>query len=168
MIGLVKLIPDENIRYKTIIEECIYFADINPFNIYICEILLNPMSKYKLNSYTGDSLKLDKKNGWYDFDLVIMNPPYNTSGNTGTGNTLWQDFVKTALKSWIKQDGYLLCVHPPGWRKPNTERDPFSACTCDNELGLKCTSPLAKTWLVKIGLTDILVKNFIYFKNQNK
>ena len=54
-----------------------------------------------------------------------MNPPYNSSGNTGTGNTLWQDFVKTSLNSWLKYDGYLICVHPPGWRKPNTEKGKF-------------------------------------------
>jgi len=54
-----------------------------------------------------------------------MNPPYNSSGNTGTRNTLWQDFVKTSLNSWLKYDGYLVCVHPPGWRKPNTEKGKF-------------------------------------------
>jgi hypothetical protein len=34
---------------KTIIEECIYYADINPMNIFITSLLLNPNKEYKTN-----------------------------------------------------------------------------------------------------------------------
>jgi len=55
----------------------------------------------------------------------LGNPPYNSSGDTGTGNTIWQNFTKVSLNKLLKTNGYLLYVHPSGWRKPNTERGSF-------------------------------------------
>ena len=117
---------DEKQRYKIIVEQCLYFSDINPTNIFICRLLIDPYSEYKLNFNEGNTLELDIKTKWDidGFDAVIGNPPYNSSGNTGTGNTIWQTFVKYSLNILIK-NGYLCMVHPPGWRKPNTERGKF-------------------------------------------
>jgi hypothetical protein len=131
MIGLKDEYKDEKIRYKTIVEECLYFSDINPTNIFICKLLINPINEYKINYNEGNTLELDIKEKWCSvnesnrFDAVIGNPPYNAAGNTGTGNTIWQEFTKIALQKWILPNGYLLYVHPPGWRKPNTERGKY-------------------------------------------
>jgi len=79
MTGLKQTIPDEKERYKTIIEECLYFSDINPSNIVICKTLLDPENEYKLNCNEGNTLELDIKEQWdiKGFDAVIGNPPYN-------------------------------------------------------------------------------------------
>ncbi len=105
---------------KEIIEECIYFADINPINIFITKLLIDPNNKYNLNSYEGDTLKINIEKEWQleGFDAVIGNPPYNSSGTVNTGNTVWQKFVYISLNKWIKINGYLNFVHPAGWRKP--------------------------------------------------
>ena len=112
---------------KTIVEKCLYFSDINPTNIFICKLLVDPYNEYKLNYNEGNTLELDIKEKWgiEGFDAVIGNPPYNSSGDTGTGNTIWQDFTKVSLHQLLKPNGYLLYVHPPGWRKPNTEKGKF-------------------------------------------
>jgi hypothetical protein len=55
------------------------------------------------------------------FDIIIGNPPYNKGGNT-----IWQEFTKKALNEWLLPNGYLLFVHPSGWRKPNIERGKFT------------------------------------------
>ena len=127
MIGLSESIPDEKTRYKTIVEECLYFADINPTNIFVCKLLLDPYNSYKLNYVEGNTLMLNIKSEWKldGFDAIIGNPPYNSSGNTGTGNTIWQNFTKISLNDWLLPKGYLCYVHPPGWRKPNTKRARF-------------------------------------------
>tara|TARA_B100000963_G_scaffold361920_1_gene400892 strand:+ start:2294 stop:6442 length:4149 start_codon:yes stop_codon:yes gene_type:complete len=127
MIGLKDMIPDEKQRYKTIVEECLYFSDINPTNIFICKLLIDPYNEYKLNYNEGNTLELDIKEKWDidGFDAVIGNPPYNSSGDTGTGNTIWQDFTKVSLNKLLKKNGFLLYVHPPGWRKPNTKKGKF-------------------------------------------
>ena len=49
MNGLEEAIPDEKERYKTIVEECLYFSDINSTNIFICKLLIDPYNEYKLN-----------------------------------------------------------------------------------------------------------------------
>jgi len=105
---------------KEILEECIYFADINPLNIFVCKMLLDPDNEYKLNYSLGNTLELDIKSKWglEGFDAVVGNPPYNSRGTINSGNTIWQEFVKKSIKNWIKPFGYLLYVHPCGWRKP--------------------------------------------------
>jgi hypothetical protein len=128
MDGLKDLYPDPEERYKFIVENCIYYADINPTNIFICKLILDPMDKYKLHAYQGDTLKMDIKEVWSldGFDAVIGNPPYNAHGKTGTGNTIWQHFTRKSLESWINPQGYIVMVHPCGWRKPNTSRGKFN------------------------------------------
>jgi len=82
---------------------------------------------WMFNSHVGDTLMLDigEKWGVDGFDGVIGNPPYNSHGDTGTGNTIWQHFTRKSLDEWLSNDGYLVFVHPPGWRKPNTKKGKF-------------------------------------------
>jgi len=120
MTGLKENIPDEKERYKTIIEECLYFSDINPTNIFICKLLIDPYNEYNLNYNEGNTLELDIKEKWgiEGFDAVIGNPPYNdNSGNKGKGHTLWTKFIEISLEKWINKGGYLLYVNPSLWRQ---------------------------------------------------
>ena len=86
MNGLAEHFPDEKQRYKHIVENMIYFCDINSFNIYICKLLLDPDNEYALNSYTGDSLKPIP---WdlQIFQGCVMNPPYSTSQEVNARNS---------------------------------------------------------------------------------
>ena len=130
MTGLKDKIADERQRYKEIVETCLYFSDINDMNIFICRLLLDPYNEYSLNYNEGDTLKMDIKKKWgvEGFDAVIGNPPYNSSGSTGTGNTIWQLFVSKTLEEWTRngEGRYIVLVHPSGWRKPNTEKGKFT------------------------------------------
>jgi hypothetical protein len=124
MIGLKDKIIDDQVRYKTIVEQCLYWSDINPTNIFICKLLLDPENKYKLNYNEGDTLKINifDKFGFDHFDAVIGNPPYqNNTNNKGSGNTLWNLFVDKCINYWLKPNGYLLYVHPRGWRQLNNK-----------------------------------------------
>jgi len=114
-----------------------YFADLTPMNVFItteilkCEIQSRTSqgenTEYKFNSYIGDTLELDIKDVFKvdEFDAIIGNPPYNSSGSTSTGNTIWQDFTHKSLDVLLNINGLLLFVHPPGWRKPNTLKGKF-------------------------------------------
>ena len=123
---------------KIIITECLYFIDIEDLNVFITKSLLICHCKMYAKDIIIDDTKdfnciventlevdIDEKWGIQGFDAIIGNPPYNSSGNTGTGNTIWQYFTKLSLDKWLLPDGYLVYVHPPGWRKPNTERGKF-------------------------------------------
>jgi hypothetical protein len=127
---------DVSQKCKTIIEECLIFGDITPMNVFITQELLKCHAysyckkdeTYKFNSFVGNSLEmsLQEEFGFENVDLVIGNPPYNSSGAVGSGNTIWQEFVKKSLNSWLKDDGLLCFVHPPPWRKPNSIRGRFN------------------------------------------
>jgi len=130
MEGLKEWEPDDEKRYKHIIENQIYTCEIQSKNIFIFLMLFNPDNKYKMNFYTGSFLEegFDKhmKEVWGldGFDIVMGNPPYQdgTGGKSkGTGNTLWNLFVDKSLKTpggILNESGYLVMVHPSGWRNP--------------------------------------------------
>jgi len=126
MNGLKDVIPNEKNRYKTIVEECLYFSDINSTNIFICKLLIDPYNEYQLNMNEGNTLELDIKEKWGidGFDAIIGNPPYQPSSNNKKGGkSIWDEFVRYSLNI-LKENGLLLYVHPALWRKPeNKMRD---------------------------------------------
>jgi len=135
--GLEEMYPDEIERCHIIMTECIYYADLTALNVFITtEIMKCHVQSYcgldeidyDFNNYIGNTLELNIKDKWniIGFNKIGGNPPYNSSGDTSTGNTIWQDFTKKSLNEWLMPNGYLLFVHPPGWRKPNTERGKFT------------------------------------------
>jgi hypothetical protein len=116
MSGLAASIPDERRRYKTIVEDCLYFSDINATNIFICRLLIDPCGEYKVNCNEGNTLGLDVAAKWGlgGFDAVIGNPPYQDATQSLNG-TLWDKFVAYAI-THLNDDGFLCYVHPSGWR----------------------------------------------------
>ncbi len=123
MNGLGKTIPDEKERYRTIVEKCLYLSDINPTNIFICKLLINPYGVYKLNYNEGNTLELDIKEKWNieGFDAVIGNPPYQAVSENGVskggGNNLYTKFIYYADKN-LNKNGYLLYINPPTYFGP--------------------------------------------------
>jgi hypothetical protein len=123
MIGLQDTIPDEKIRYKIILEKCLYFNDINPANIFICKLLIDPYNEYKLNYSNSNTLKLNIKNVWgiNGFDAIIGNPPYEAVSENGVskggGNNLYTKFIYFADNN-INDNGYILFINPPTYFSP--------------------------------------------------
>jgi hypothetical protein len=128
--GLSEKYPDKNKRCKIIVTKCLYFSDITPMNIFItteilkCEIQSRTANdkeiKYSFNSNIGNTLELDITKKWNveKFDAVIGNPPYNdNSGNKGKGHMLWDKFVEKSLNEMLKENGYLIYIHPAVWRQ---------------------------------------------------
>ena len=133
------IIEDEIERCRVIIEECIYFADIEDVNIFITKELLSchAISKlsenswgdwnlvlkiynFKYNTYIGDTLKLDIKKEWdiEEIDASICNPPYQDNNKDGKSkhgkSNLWCKFIEYSLKI-LKTNGYLLFITPSSW-----------------------------------------------------
>lgn len=129
MKGLKDLIPDEKQRYKTIVEECIYFCDINPTNIFICKLLIDPNNEYNLNYYEGNTMDLDITKttehwkGVTEFHLHVCNPPYedNSSGKRKALNhNLWSEFLNWSYDR-LSNDGMLLYITPTSWMSPTSK-----------------------------------------------
>ena len=102
----------------------ITIPNINPTNIFICKLLLDPKDQYNLNYYTGDTLELNPLEEWEGitgFGAVIGNPPYQAVTDEGIskggGNNLYTKFIYYA-DNIILQGGYLLFINPPTYFGP--------------------------------------------------
>lgn len=145
--GLEETYPDSEERCRVIITECLYYADITPLNVFITtEILKCHVQSYcgleelewEFHGFVGDTLKMSLGK----FDAVIGNPPYNNSqnneGKRGGGDLLWNKFVKKSIDDYLIDNGLLVFVHPPGWRKPESSSSKynqlFSLMTKENQM----------------------------------
>jgi hypothetical protein len=136
--GLKNMYPRKKERCKIIATQCIYFADLTTLNVYITSELLKAhikrfcgfMPDYNFNSNIGNTLDLNIHNTWKidGFEAVVGNPPYNNGqdnkGKKGGGDALWPRMVKAMIKNLVK-GGFLLFVHPSGWRKPESTNSKF-------------------------------------------
>jgi len=110
--GLKQVIPKKELRKKHILENMIYMVELHKPSVDIVRERLEG-SRYNLNIYEGsfiDYRHFTKVELAFTFDIIVGNPPYqyNTS-------SIWELFVKRSSKM-IKDDGYLLYIHPSGWR----------------------------------------------------
>jgi adenine-specific DNA-methyltransferase len=132
-----KIIDNEE-RKKHILENMLYMCELNKKNVLICNQIFDIEGKYKLNIYEGDSLELNYEEYFKikEFNIVVGNPPYNKN-STGTGNSIWQFFVKKALEI-LKNKGFLLFIHPCTYRKPSSSKSKmkeyFKLMCHDNKL----------------------------------
>ncbi len=122
MKGLISYENDEEKRRKHILEHMIYSAELTPKNVFIYKKIFCG-DKYKLNIYQGDTLKMDVKQefklhaDFVGFDVVMGNPPYQLKVGDRKTQALWHSFVAFSL-TILKLSGYLVFVHPSGWRSP--------------------------------------------------
>ena len=124
MNGLKENIPNEKLRYKTIVEECIYFSDINSTNIFICKLLIDPENEYNLNYNEGDTLELDITEKWNikKFDCIITNPPYNVEDVTKhSSKMLYHKFIN----KFINLTKFMVYVIPSRWFSGGKGLDSF-------------------------------------------
>lgn len=89
-------------------------------NCYIVKQIFNINNEYKMNIYEGDYFKFDiyKSFKIEKFDVILANPPYQEKKeNFKKTKPLWHIFVLNSFNI-LNKNGYLLMVHPCGWRSP--------------------------------------------------
>jgi len=122
MNGLKEWQPNDELRYKHIIENMIYVCELQPKNMFLWLCAIDYKDDYKTNIYCGSFLdngfEYHMKEVWNvnKFDIIIGNPPYQELkiGNTKS-QPLWHLFVEKSLDMLVK-GGYITMVHPSGWR----------------------------------------------------
>ena len=123
MKGLIGKFQNEEERRTHILEQMIYSAELTPKNVFIYKKIFCG-DKYKLNIYEGNTLKMDvmkefklsaDKGTVAGFDVIMGNPPFQQKVGTKNTQPIWHSFVIYSLKI-LKTGGYLVFVHPSGWR----------------------------------------------------
>jgi hypothetical protein len=119
--GLEAKYPDEMLRCKVIMTQCIYYADLTALNVFITTELMKCHVQsycgvvdfdYAFNEYTGDTLKIDITKQWKitGFDAVIGNPPYSTDPSKPDTKSLYDKFIEKYISNKL-----LLFVVPSRW-----------------------------------------------------
>jgi hypothetical protein len=126
MNGLSEWEPDEEKRYKHIVENMLHSCELQAKNLFLNLVLYDSRDEYAMNVYCGSFLDegFDKhaKDVWgvEKFDVILQNPPYNSNG-TGNGNILWNKFIEKSIDI-LQPNKYLVAVHPSLWRKPQSKK----------------------------------------------
>lgn len=91
MVGLKDQIPNEDDRKRHIIENMLYFVDMQTKNIWLTMRRLGNGVAYKFNGAVANALEFDYWGGM-KFDVVVGNPPYqdDTYGGWAEGRITCQ------------------------------------------------------------------------------
>ena len=111
---------DEGVRSKHIIENMLYMNELTQINVALCIKIFHMIdSAAKPNVNKGDFLT-DSVYPAIKFDIIVGNPPYQIKKvNNKKTQAIWNKFVlKIFDNKYLKENGYLLFVHPSGWRSP--------------------------------------------------
>jgi hypothetical protein len=109
MKGLSTWEPNEELRYRHIIENMIYVCELQPKNMFLYLCAIDPKDEYKCNVYTGSFLDegFDKHmiEIWkvIKFDIVIGNPPYQSYTH--------MKFINKSI-DMTNENGFLCILHP--------------------------------------------------------
>ena len=131
MTGLAKHYPDSAERSQHIIEQMLYMVEYNPDSCARIKLTFGPTVNLFCGSFLDPHLRFPDGTT-SQFDIIIGNPPFNAEqtheGKPGGGSNLWPSFVEKSLSGGggdgmlLKQDAYLLFVHPALWRNPPSDR----------------------------------------------
>ena len=119
MVGLKDVIKDEEKRRKHILENMLYMVELDNTNVSTMKKIFCD-EKYELNIFEGsfiDFKHFKKVNIELKFDVILGNPPfqYKKPGNI-KAQQIWHYFIKRSYEELLEEKGYLLFVHPSGWR----------------------------------------------------
>jgi len=74
---------------------------------------------YELNIFEGsfiDFKHFKKVNIELKFDVILGNPPFQYKEEDKQAQPIWHLFIKRSYEELLNDKGYLLFVHPSGWR----------------------------------------------------
>lgn len=163
MLGLKKVIPNEADRKKHILENMLYMCELNKKNIEVSRKVFDPEGVYALNLYQGSYLDLDPLKEWgvKKFDVIFGNPPYQMQVGPRKSQPIWNLFVLKSI-NLLSTNGYLVFVHPSGWRSPDgVFRAVYDKIMANNLIYLSMNSFKKGKELFNVG------SNFDYYILQN-
>lgn len=115
---------DDEKRRKHILENMLYMVEIDKTNVFMMRKIFCGKI-YKLNIFEGSFINFspNKKNIFkkinidIKFDIILGNPPFQyKEPQNKKSQTIWYLFIKRSYEELLKDKGYLLFVHPSGWR----------------------------------------------------
>jgi hypothetical protein len=126
MDGLKTVIPNEENRRKHILEKMLYMVELDKANVFMMKKIFCGAT-YKLNIFEGSFINykkikdnevvIDYKEVIIDnkYDIILGNPPFQYKEDKLQAQSIWRFFVERSYRL-LEKDGYILMIHPSGWR----------------------------------------------------
>lgn len=121
MEGLKDDMKDEEKRRKHILENMLYMVELDETNVLMMKKIFCG-KKYKLNIFEGSFIDIKhfkKINIESKFDIILGNPPFQYKERNKQAQPIWHLFIKRSYEELLEDKGYLLFIHPSGWRDIN-------------------------------------------------
>ncbi|MFZ9956712.1 MAG: Eco57I restriction-modification methylase domain-containing protein [Flavobacteriales bacterium] len=123
MIGLKSIIKNENERKKHILENMLFFVELQEKSSKIINEIFNPENNFKLNLLNNDFCSFNIFDfNIMNFDVILGNPPYQDMHTDvqrkAKNHNLWSTFLEKGF-DMLNPGGYLLFVTPPSWMSPS-------------------------------------------------
>jgi hypothetical protein len=124
MIGLKGVIKDEEKRRKHILENMLYMVELDKTNVFMMKKIFCG-NNYKLNIFEGSFIDfkhfkkiniISSKDTYLKFNIILGNPPFQYKEEKKQAQPIWHLFIKRSYEELLHHKGYLLFIHPSGWR----------------------------------------------------
>ena len=171
MNGLSSIYPDESERRRHILKNMLYMLDIQPENVQVCREIFGPDA----NIYCGDILTFSLVT---KFDIIIGNPPFQSSTGSLGKNKLYEKIVMRSLLL-LKDSGFLMFIVPDNLFSGNSSIA-YDYCIRLHILNLilfgksdqakyfpNIHQPMCYFMLVNVDVSSSLEKFKTLIKNQN-
>ena len=122
---------DKKTACKIIIEDLLYFGDINTLNVFtticclfeLCYYFTGEKLKLNYNYSIGDSFDLNLKDSFNisSVDCVFVNPPFQDNKKNKTQHKLWIKFTQKTFDEWLIDDGILIQISPSSFGSPSNK-----------------------------------------------
>lgn len=113
----VKGYENKEKRSKHIIENMLFMVELNPINVRVCKKVFKMIEpEVEPNIYNKDFLVWSSQTK-DKYDIIMGNPPYQQKKvGQKKSQAIWHNFVENSINNCLKENGYLVFVHPSGWR----------------------------------------------------
>jgi len=116
---------------RLIIEEYLYYSDINPLNVFVTTCCLHELCRFycgeeiyfNYNFTVCDSFNLDLNETWgiNNIDCVFVNPPFQDKTKNKTQHKLWVKFTLKTFADWLGEGGILIQISPSSFGSPSNK-----------------------------------------------
>ena len=120
MDSLKSKISDDKQRSKHIIENMLYMVELNSTNFQVCKKIFKMIDPDAIpnivNSDFLNEFNPKKIFNIHKFNIIVGNPPFHKKVGPNKKQKIWHFFVIDSINKYLNENGYLVFVHPNGWR----------------------------------------------------
>jgi superfamily II DNA or RNA helicase len=103
---------------RHIIEDMLYMVELNAVNVRVCKKIFKMIDpKAEPNIVKANFLEFKGFRGVDKFDVIMGNPPFQKKVGPKKTQPTWNLFTIDSINKYLNKDGYLVFVHPNGWRE---------------------------------------------------